>query len=176
VRRWARWLFPASQRKIQISTGGKWFLLFTLLLGVAAINSGNNVIYLIESLLLSALLFSGILSEITVSRAQLRRVVAQAVAGEPTRDLILIDNRSWFPLYCVEAGEWREGKWATLGFALIVPPRSEVRIYSEQVIPERGRHAWAALAVATSFPFGFARKIRMIGAASDRIAWPERAP
>lgn len=172
MRRWPRWLLPASQRRIQISTGGKWFLLFTVLLGVAAINSGNNVIYLIESLLLSALLFSGILSEFTVSRARLRRVAAQALAGEPTRDLLVIENRSWFPLYCVEAGEWREGEWATLGFALLVPPRSEARLHSSQVLPRRGRHEWGSLALATSFPFGFARKIRLLGAGGSRIVWP----
>lgn len=176
MRRWPRWLLPASQRKIEISAGGKWFLLFTVLLGVAAINSGNNVIYLIESLLLSALLFSGIFSEFTVSRARLKRAEAQAVAGMPTRDLLFIENQSWFPLYCVEAGEWREGKWESLGFALIVPPRSEVRLLSAQQLPRRGRHEWQALAVATSFPFGFARKIRLIPERGSRIVWPEADP
>lgn len=176
MRRWPRWLRPASQRKIEISTGGKWFLLFTVLLGVAAINSGNNVIYLIESLLLSALIFSGILSEFTVSRAQFRRVLSQAVAGEPARDTLLVSNGSWFPLYCVEAGEWRAGKWIPLGFALVVPPRSEIRLNSGQVIPERGRYEWEALAVATSFPFGFARKIRRVFGGGSRIIWPAAAP
>jgi uncharacterized protein (DUF58 family) len=176
VKRWPRWLLPAERRKIQISTGGKWFLLFTVLLGVAAINSGNNVIYLIESLLLSALLFSGILSEFTVSRAGLRRVPSQAVAGELTRDLLLIENRSWFPLYCVEAGEWRGGEWHPLGFALIVPPRSELRLHSGQRLEKRGRHAWDALAVATSFPFGFARKIRILASGGSRIVWPAAEP
>jgi uncharacterized protein (DUF58 family) len=177
VKRWLQWLFPVRSRRIEISTGGRWFLLFTLLLGVAAINSGNNVIYLIESLLLSSLLFSGILSEITVNRARLRRISGQAVAGEHTRDILLLENRSWFPLYCVEAGEWRAGgKWEALGFALIVLPRSEARLLSGQVFPERGRFEWEGLAVATSFPFGFARKIRILGGGGSRICWPPPSP
>lgn len=174
MKRWPLRRLPAKGRRLEISTGGKWFLLFTLLLGVAAINSGNNVIYLIESLLLSALLFSGVLSEITVSRVSLKRTLSQAVAGEPTRDSLVFENRSWFPLFCVEAGEWRGGKWESLAFALVAPPRSQLRMFSRQVLPERGRHEWEALAVATSFPFGFARKIRLLPEAGSRISWPGR--
>jgi uncharacterized protein (DUF58 family) len=173
--RWIGWLFQNRTRRLEVSVGGRWFLGFTIVLGVVAINSGNNVIYLLESLLLSSLLFSGILSELTLTRIEFTRVPRAAVAGEPTGDLLLVQNTGWLPLFCVELGEWREGKFHSAHFLLSIPGRGTRRLFSPQVIEERGRHRWDSLALATSFPFGFARKIRLLGKAGDRLVWPRRA-
>jgi uncharacterized protein (DUF58 family) len=174
--RWIGWLLRSKDRRLEISRGGKWFLAFTVVLGVVAINSGNNVIYLLESLLLSALIFSGVLSELTLSRLTVARWTGQAVEGYRTRDSLLVRNRGWLPLYCVEIGEWREERFEPLQFVLQIPGRSDLRLRSEQVLPERGRHHWEALALATSFPFGFARKIRIIAAPGARVVWPAGIP
>jgi uncharacterized protein (DUF58 family) len=169
------WKFLASSRRLQVSTGGKWFLLFTILLGVVAINSGNNVIYLMESLLLSALIFSGLLSEYTLSRVDFERGLAQAVAGSPANDRLRLKSRAWLPLYCLEVGEWKTGRFHPIGFCLALGSKGEARFFSRQVLPLRGRHQWDSLAVATSFPFGFARKIRILGQPGGRIVWPAGA-
>jgi len=173
--RWIGWLFRNRTRRLEVSTGGKWFLAFTIVLGVVAINSGNNVIYLLESLLLSSLIFSGILSELALTRLEFTRISRSAVAGEATGDLLLVENTSWLPLFCVELGEWRENTFHPSHFLLSIPGRSTRRLSSPQVIEERGRHQWDSLALATSFPFGFARKIRLLGKAGDRLVWPRRA-
>lgn len=170
--RWIKSPLRAKGRRLEISRGGRWFLLFTLILGAVAVRSGNNVIYLLESLLLSALLFSGILSELTLNRLSFRRELRAAVAGEPTLDVLMIDNRSWLPLYCVELGEWDGEVFRPLQFILSVPRRGRSRVLSRQVIPERGRHDWRGLALATSFPFGFARKIRIFPGGGSRLVWP----
>lgn len=172
MKRWMPWKFLASSRRLEVSTGGKWFLLFTILLGVVAINSGNNVIYLMESLLLSSLIFSGLLSEYTLSRVDFERGLAQAVAGIPVNDRLRLRSRAWLPLYCLEVGEWEGGDFRPVGFCLALGRKAEFRAFSKQVLPDRGRHRWDSLAVATSFPFGFARKIRILGEPGSRIVWP----
>jgi uncharacterized protein (DUF58 family) len=169
------WKFLASSRRLEVSTGGKWFLLFTVLLGVVAINSGNNVIYLMESLLLSSLIFSGLLSEYALSRVDFDRGLAQAVAGCPASDRLRLRSRAWLPLYCLEVGEWEGGSFRPVGFCLALGRKGEARFFSKQVLPRRGRHRWEGLAVATSFPFGFARKIRILGEPGSRIVWPSGA-
>ena len=170
--RWMLRLLQPKHRRLEVSRGGYLFLVFTIVLGVVAIYSGNNVIYLLESLLLSALIFSGLASEFTVSRLSVARHCRQAVAGEATGDALVLRNRGWLPLYCVEVGEWRGNSFHHLQFVLHVPARGELRLRSGQALPRRGRHRWDGLAVATSFPFGFARKIRPLFAAGDRIVWP----
>lgn len=173
--RWLGWLLRTKNRRLEISAGGRWYLIFTLLLGVVAINSGNNVIYLLESLLLSSLLFSGVLSEISLARLDVRRITRQAVANEPAADLLLVRNRSWLSFYCVEVGEWRDGTFVPLAFLLRVPKGGELRVRSSQILGERGRYRWDGLALATSFPFGFARKVRTFADPGSRIVWPARA-
>lgn len=175
MKQWKKWLFHNSQRKLEVSTGGRWFLAFTIVLGVVAINSGNNVVYLLESLLLSSLIFSGILSELTLTRIKFTRQIRQAAAGEQAGDILVLQNTGWLPLYCVELGEWKNGKFTALAFVLQIPGHSELKIKSHQIVELRGRHQWDSLALGTSFPFGFARKLRIIPLKGERIVWPGRA-
>lgn len=160
-------------RRMEISAGGKWYLLLTLGLGIVAINSNNNVIYLLESLLLSSLIFSGILSDYTVARIKVSRKLHQAISHQSTKDSFTLFNNGIFPLFCVELGEWKEGKFIPLAYALHIPAKTEKRVLSQQVFSHRGLHSWENLAVATSFPFGFARKIRLLDQGGRRIVWPK---
>lgn len=161
-------------RRLEVSRGGKWFLGFTILLGVVAINSNNNVIYLLESLLLSGLIFSGILSEQTISRVSFERKIRQCVAGKETGDTIVLHNSGRLPLFCVEVGEWSEASgFVPIAFLLRIGGLKSVSLQAKQVLPKRGRHRWARMAIATSFPFGFARKIKLFGHEGGRIVWPQ---
>lgn len=169
---WIEWLLQNNRRRLEVSVGGKWYLAFTIVLGVVAINSGNNVIYLLESLLLSALILSGVLSEQTLTRTRISRVLSQAQVGQKTGDIILVENLGRLPLYCIEVGEWEGGKFEVISFLLILPGRAKVRIRSQQSLKQRGRHSWKNLAIATSFPYGFARKIRFMPESGSRIVWP----
>lgn len=172
MKQWLKYLSHNSHRKLEISTGGKWYLGFTILLGVVAINSGNNVIYLLESLLLSALLFSGILSEQTLTRIRLRKILGEARAQQSSADYYEIHNMGKIPLFCIEVGEFSDGKFHSHAFVLSLTAGEEKKIRSQQVFNERGKYEWKYLAVATSFPFGFARKIRLIEDENERIIWP----
>lgn len=172
MKRWIAWLLRSKNRRLEVSVGGRWYLGFTVLLGVVAINSGNNVIYLLESLLLSALILSGVLSERTLTRVSVERIAGRARAGAAPEDVLIVRNRGFLPLYCLEICEWRGDEVEVLAFLLALPGRAEVRVRSRQVLGERGRRSWNGLALATSFPFGFARKIRLLPAAGARIVWP----
>src|SRR4051812_25592145 len=97
-------------RRLQITIAGRWFLALTIALGVVSLASGNNVIYLIESLLLSGLILSGILSERAISGLTVDIIRKPALAGAPNRDLVRVKNRKKHPIFCVEIGEWRNGE------------------------------------------------------------------
>jgi uncharacterized protein (DUF58 family) len=166
------WTLRSKRRFLELSLGGRWYLGFTLALGVVAIYSGNNVIYLLESLLLSALLVSGVLSEISVTRVRVRREIGNAHAGAPAEDVFVVENPGKLPLYCIELGEYAGDRRELTTFLLALPGRSKVRVRSRQVLAGRGRHRWDGLLVATSFPFGFARKTRLLPDPGSRVVWP----
>lgn len=166
------WTLRSKNRLLEVSAGGRWYLGFTLALGIAAIYSGNNIIYLLESLLLSALLLSGVLSELTISRVAVTRVTGNIHAGIPGEDVFQVENLGRLPLYCLELGEIRGKRREFTAFLLLLPGRAKVQVRSRQKISVRGRHRWDGVVVATSFPFGFARKLRIIHEPGSRLVWP----
>jgi uncharacterized protein (DUF58 family) len=76
----------------------------------------------------------------------------------------------------VEVAEWTDEGYEVIAFLLLLPGRARLRVRSQQILRERGRHSWRGLAVATSFPFGFARKIRLFPDPGSRIVWPGADP
>lgn len=159
-------------RRLEVTVAGKWFLALTVLLGVVAINSGNNVIYLIESMLLSGLILSGVLSELFISSLRVELARREAYAGSRSRDLISIENRSRFFLFCIEVGEWKDKKFIPYAFFPRVPPRKKISLPSEYAFPIRGEYRWDGLVIATMYPFGFARKLRILQEPGVRTIWP----
>ena len=75
------WLGPGSflrrlfhpRRTIWPTRDGWWSLLVVIGLGVAAINTGNNLLYLLDSLLFGLIVVSGVLSEMVDARSRLSR-------------------------------------------------------------------------------------------------------
>src|SRR5260370_29430309 len=64
------------------------------MLGVfAALNSGNNLLFLILASLIALLLMSGILSSITLSGVAMRLVLPEHIfAGQPVRAMVELEN------------------------------------------------------------------------------------
>jgi uncharacterized protein (DUF58 family) len=165
-------------RRLQMSVSGAWYTGFTIVLGVVALISTNNALYLIESLLLSGMIFSGVLSERVVSalRVEVRRFPASAgdLGDERGSDLVQVTNERRFPVYCVEILEQVDGKYTTLAYFPRVGPGESKSLRSRQAFRARGRHRWGGFAIATSYPFGFARKLKVVLRPGERLIWPRR--
>src|SRR5260370_35849800 len=94
-------------------------MIITLGVGVGALNTGNNLLYLVLGLLLSAIVVSGVLSEGSLGRLSARRLGTDAAfAGEPFafRWLIPRPKGFSFALEISEAGTdvQRERRGASL--------------------------------------------------------------
>lgn len=161
-------------RKLQVSRPGFWFLILTVGLGVVALMTANNVIYLIESFLLATLILSGIVSEKAISSVRVVVHRAQGRSEERSADWIEINNSSSQTFYGLEIGEWREGNSEILCSLPVLHPHETVRLRSLQVFKRRGRHRWDGTSISTSGPFGFARKTRVLWDGQERIIWPAR--
>ena len=72
-RRLRRWLRPP--RTLRPTRAGWVFFALTLGVGLAALNTGNNLMYMVLSLLLSFLVLSGVLSESALRGIQVRRLL-----------------------------------------------------------------------------------------------------
>jgi uncharacterized protein (DUF58 family) len=159
-------------RRLEVTRAGKWYIALTIALGVTALASGNNAIYLIESLLLAGLIHSGIQSEKQVSSVRVEFIRVQAKAKEATSDWVVVHNEEKRTLFCLEIGEWKDGTFRSIAFFPKIKGNETVRVRSSQEIHQRRTYRWDGFAIATSFPFGFAKKIKVVRKPGERVIWP----
>ncbi|MGZ3440098.1 MAG: hypothetical protein ACXVDD_11300, partial [Polyangia bacterium] len=68
---WRRWFRPP--RRLSFTREGKYFVGITIGVGFAAINTGNNLLYLLLGMMLSLIIASGIMSEMSLRNLTVTR-------------------------------------------------------------------------------------------------------
>lgn len=153
--RW--WRVVRPRRTSRPTREGWWFLLTTLGIGFAAVNTGNNLLYLLLSMLLGTIVVSGILSEQTMRRLQLSPATPREVfAGSPAVvGCVVVNTKSLFASFSLVVEVVREqGSPPRVFFVSKLDPGQQ-RLYSwEATFPRRGRHRLHAVRLMTRFPFG----------------------
>src|SRR5439155_1886709 len=74
--------FFTPPRRLQLTREGKYFIGITLGIGFAAINTGNNLLYLLLGMMLSLIIASGILSEMSIRDLTVARTPPEALYAE----------------------------------------------------------------------------------------------
>ncbi len=152
-------------------------------MGFAAINSGNNLLYLVFGLTLSAIMVSGILSE-----ANLRRVVVERappphlfVGGAALVGLRVRNDKRRLPAFGVDVRELFPRDWVRAGtsqrraYVLHLPPGGEAEVFLRVEAGRRGVLPSAGLRLSTRFPFGFFEKSRLIPVPTRYLVLPSAA-
>jgi uncharacterized protein (DUF58 family) len=147
--------------------------------GFAALNTGNNLLYLVLSLMLAFLVLSGVLSEAALRGIQVeRRLPFEWVAGHAGRVVLEVTNaqrRTWSHAIVVEdIGALRGNPEAPLGrvFAMLIAPgQTEARSYRWDP-PARGELVFRGFRVSTRFPFGLFAKSLEIARDASVVVYP----
>ncbi len=154
-------LFP---RKLMVTRDGKWIIAMSLLLGVGAVNTGNNLLYLVLSLLISIIAISGVLSEMDLADIKVvRRYPHELEVGEAAMLRTEVHNTKRRAAFNLEVDEVIEDDAFAMrpGYVLHLHA-GEVGQCFVMVRPKRrGPVRSAGIRVLTSYPFGFARKSRL---------------
>ena len=167
---WFRW-----SRRLRITREGKYFIGITFGVGFAAINTGNNLLYLLLGMLLALIVVSSVLSEISLRDLEVvRRLPHRAQVGRPHLVEIQVhNNKHRVPSYAIEIEDLREGQPADKRcfFLKISPQSSQVAAYRRTPV-RRGRDEHVGFRVATRFPFGLFEKSREIAAHGSLVIYP----
>jgi uncharacterized protein (DUF58 family) len=171
----------------QLTTGGLIFLCVYATVAFAAWNTGNNLLFLVFSILTSTLFVAW-----TAGRASLQDLVVSArfpdhiFAGEPAPVIVTVHNtKSVLPSFSVvvesrsraEApGAGRAFRWKqprqrkrVLAYFMYVPHGARVEQRVEQTFSERGHVLVTGFEISTRFPFGFFRLRRRLRARDVEI-------
>jgi uncharacterized protein (DUF58 family) len=152
---------------------GWWCLSAALGLGFAAMNTGNNLLYLMTSLLLALVIVSGVLSEQSRRGLRLRALLPEEIyAGQPLTLGARLENlkpRRTSHSLALE----------TPGRRLYVErlPAGEARLLTwETTLPRRGRQRLPGVRVTTRFPFGLFLKSSRLLLDDEVIVFPAVRP
>lgn len=154
-------------RRYHLHPPGLAYLAVTVVVGLAAINKQNNLLFWALGLMVGALLVSGIVSGWMMQVVGVQRLVPRhGIVGEPLTVRYAVTNRSrLMPVFNVHVEERPAGTggWARLmrparAWVMHVGPRETV--HGEAVFwpLARGEAGFDRLRVSTTFPFGLVRK------------------
>lgn len=174
--------------QVRITAAGLPFLAALVILIVAAVNSGNNLIYLVVAALLGALVTSGIFSAVNLTGLTLDLEWPEhAFAGRPAPvGLRLGNQKRLLPSYSLRlaatseaipdaaGGHGPAGAEAAMHAAYFayLPARRQAAAASTITFPRRGRYTAAAFVLSSRFPFGLLDKRRRFRPAADDQAGP----
>jgi len=171
-RRAARlWHRIRAWRRIRFTAGGVAFSVGTFAVGFAALNTGNNLLYLLLGSMLGFIAVSGWLSEQAIRGLVVERRVPRAVTVE--RDLVLTyqvrNEKKRLPSLAVEIHERGLPEPAFLAH---VPAGGRATIRSANAFVRRGVYPLGTVTLSTAFPFGLFRKERDLELPGEIVVWP----
>jgi uncharacterized protein (DUF58 family) len=199
-----RWL--AYRMDYRVTREGIVYLAGIFVIALAALNTGNNLLFMTLACLLAGILISGLLSQIVLSGVELRLDLPEHIfANQPVMALAELTNHKLrlpsFSLRLVgtkggtkggaktgaKAGAARRGKSKAVAspasdiltmpvYFPYLPPRQQSRQAVQLVFPQRGVYRQDSIGVQTRFPFGFLEKTRQVESKMQAVVYPSVAP
>jgi len=177
-----RWL--SYRMEYKISREGWAYIGGVLLVALAALNTGNNLLFLILASLIAVILMSGILSSITLSGVNVRLELPEHIfAKETVRVAVELENEKLtMPSFSlrVEAirpkGEPANSILEMPVFFPYLPKHDRVQQNVPMTFPRRGLYRQNAFRIVTRFPFGFLQKARRVDMKTEALVYPSVEP
>ncbi len=140
---------------IKITKAGWIYVILTVFLGIAAANTGNNLIYMIVSAMLAFMGISGIIGKINLSKIDVSLSLPEHIFAEETFPVcISIRNRKRFlPLFLIRV---------YINNSSVLIPYVDRKGKTEKIlymyIKDRGIHKVEKIKVCSVFPFNFFKR------------------
>ena len=160
---------------VRLTRVGTTYVLATVVLAVAALNTGNNSLYIAVSFMLGSLLLSGVASKGGLKSIDVAIAgIDEAWVGRPADGALRVRNRSriWNVRDVVVTSPDLEKPV----FLPVLRRRSEQTVPATFLFRRRGIAHLAALDSYTRYPFGFFLKKRRVKISSEVVVFPALLP
>ena len=173
-----RWI--SYRMEYRLTREGWIYLAGIVLVSLAAVNTGNNLLFLILACLISSILMSGILSSVTLAGVEMRLNLPEHIfAGQSVRAALELHNEKLtLPSFSLRVeGVNKKGQPAaallsTPVYFPYVPRQQSVKQSVPLLFPKRGVYRQEAFRIVTRFPFGFLQKARRLDLLSEAVVYP----
>jgi uncharacterized protein (DUF58 family) len=165
------WVRPPRQLKI---TGpGRIYLLITMGVGLGALNTGNNLLYLVLGMLLSLIVASGVLSERCLQQLVLKRVLPDGVFAKEPFALRYEIRRKSGRAFALSVGEAESALVGEAWVPIVESDKARV-VRATSTAPKRGPLTLTGIKVTTLYPFGLFAKSRVFDVTDVLLVYPRR--
>jgi uncharacterized protein (DUF58 family) len=160
-----------------ITGGGALFTLAILAIGLAAVLSTNNLLFLIVSAMLATLMVSGLVSRLCLAGLELDFLVPEHVpAGRYVPGKLFVRNTKWLmPSFSVRVEAIRAPQSPALRSGVYFPliaGRATLEGTVDVRFPKRGAYRQNSFAFSTAFPFGFLEKTARVTLRRETVVYP----
>jgi uncharacterized protein (DUF58 family) len=181
TRRALRWLRRRFRppRRLSFTREGRLVVLLAIGVGLAAVNTGNNLLYLLLGWLLSFIVASGVLSEGTMRGLGVsHRPPARIHAGVPfLMEIAVANTKAKRASFSIEIEDLIGGvPLDKKCYFLKIPPGRTQRTSYRHTFLRRGAYRIDGVRIATKFPFALFRKSRDVDADTEVIVYPALIP
>lgn len=173
-----RWV--AYKMEYKLTREGWIYIGGVMTVSLAALNTGNNLLFLVLASLIAVILMSGILSSITLSGVEMRLALPEEIfAGETVRANVELQNEKLtlpsFSLRVEGVSAESASDSAVLETPVYfpyLPRKGRAQQWVPLVFPHRGVYQQEAFRIVTRFPFGFLQKARRVGLRTEALVYP----
>lgn len=174
-KQWGAWLRVRLRppRTLKVTRIGRTYLVVTFGVGLGALNTGNNLLYLLLGLLLSMVVVSGVLSERCLQDLSVRRVGTDAAfAGEPFAFRWALSKKRGhgFALTLSEADSPLTGE----GGVGYLRAGVDHMVRADLTAPQRGPVLLTGVRCTTTWPLGLFAKTRVFPLEGTLLVYPRR--
>jgi len=175
-----RWI--AYQIDYRLTRDGGIYLAAVAILILAAVNTGNNLLFLILACLLAGILISGVLSRVVLTGVEMKFELPEHIFAEQPvlAEMELRNEKQLWPSFSLRVvGGKKKSEAEILArpvFFPYVPRQSAVRQKVELRFPRRGVYRQDAFGIRTRFPFGFFEKTREVPSNLEIAVYPRVEP
>jgi hypothetical protein len=183
------WL--SYQIDYKVTREGIVYIVGIFVVTLAAMNTGNNLLFMVLACLLAGLLISGLLSRIVLGGIDVQLELPEHIFSQRTILAVaeLYNSKQMTPSFSVslvseEAPKGRKNASARPAPKILdrpvyfpyIPHQQTVRQTIELTFPRRGVYRQDALGLRTKFPFGFLQKTRRVDSSIEAVVYPRIQP
>src|SRR5712691_8560677 len=173
------WQWMSFLTHYQVTREGWLYFAAVIVVVFAAINTANNLLYMVLSALLAVLLLSGFLSALNFRFLKVTaRVPSHCFAREPFPISVQVHNlKQLFPTFSLQLEPVEESTFRFSTFYVpLVSGQKHTSDLGQAMLAKRGRYTLQKIKASSRYPFGFFVKDLDFPLDAECICYPEIIP
>ncbi len=160
-----------------VTHSGLVFTLAMLMVGIGAVASANNLLFLVLAAMLSTLMVSGLISRLSLAGLELDFFLPEHITARRklAGRIYLRNTKSWVPSFSVHLSGSEDNVLTMLYFP-VVPGGATLDETVEVCFQRRGVYRESGFLFSTGFPFGFVERRAHVTLRRDVLVYPSVLP